>query len=452
MLDFLWSAGAFVFAIGVLVSIHEFGHYWVARRVGVKVLRFSLGFGKPFYRHYSRDGVEWAVAAIPLGGYVKMLDEREGPVPPAMLHLAFNRQPPWKRILIVAAGPLFNFLLAILFYWFVLMIGITDRKPLLATPEPGTVAAQAGLASEDEIIQIGDTPIRNWTTLRMEIVDEALNAQTMHLLVRGKDATSARSVTLPLAQVRRDPEYLFKDIGLEPYEPVASPSVEEVVHGSPAENAGLKAGDRILKANGVDISSPSALVDWASKHPGEVGTLEIQRGGQTMQLQLIVARDVRDGKTVGHIGAVVAVPRELWNNLRAEYRLDPLPALPAAARQTWQISVLTLKLLYRMVLGDVSIKNVSGPIQIAQYAGYSASIGLASFLGFLAVISVSLGVLNLLPVPVLDGGHLLFYVVEMIKGSPLSERAQAIGQRIGLTLLVALMGLAFYNDIMRLVG
>jgi regulator of sigma E protease len=369
-----------------------------------------------------------------------------------MAHLSFNRAPPWKRILIVAAGPLFNFLLAIFFYWMVLMLGITDRKPLLAAPQSGTVAAQAGLAAEDEVIQIGDTPVRNWTTLRMEIVDEALNAQTMHLLVRSKGAPSAHAVDLALANVRRDPEYLFNDVGLEPFEPEASPVVEDVIHDSPAESAGLKAGDRIVKANGADIRSPSALVGWASTHPGEVGTLTIERDGHAMELKVIVGRSQRDGKTVGHIGAVVAVPRELWNNLRAEYRLDPLPALPAAARQTWQMSVLTLKLLYRMVLGDVSIKNVSGPIQIAQYAGYSASIGLASFLGFLAVISVSLGVLNLLPVPVLDGGHLLFYVVEMIKGSPLSERAQAIGQRIGLTLLVALMGLAFYNDIMRLVG
>ena len=451
MLEVLWSIGAFVLAIGVLVSFHEYGHYWVARRLGVKVLRFSLGFGKPFYKRISKDGVEWAVAAIPLGGYVKMLDEREGPVPPSQLHLAFNRQPPWKRILIVVAGPLFNFLLAVVFYWMVLVIGVTDRKPLLDAPPKGTVAEQTGLTPGDEVLQVGDTPVRNWTALRMELMDQALNSQSLRLLVKSKEQL-ARTVELPLSRVRRDPSFLYEDLGLVPYQPSAPPNVADVVPGSPAEAAGVKKGDRIVKAGDTEIRSPGALVEWASAHPGETATLQLLRDGHPVQVTLSVGRDIRDGKVVGRIGAVVAVPEELWNNLRAEYRLDPLPALPAAARQTWQMSVLTLKLLYRMVLGDVSIKNVSGPIQIAQYAGYSASIGLASFLGFLAVISVSLGVLNLLPVPVLDGGHLLFYVVEMIKGSPLSERAQAIGQRIGLTLLVALMGLAFYNDIMRLVG
>jgi regulator of sigma E protease len=452
MLDVLWSLGAFIIAIGVLVSFHEYGHYWVARRLGVKVLRFSIGFGKPLWKRVSRDGVEWVVAAIPLGGYVKMLDEREAPVPPAQLQQAFNRQPPWKRILIVVAGPLFNFLLAVVFYWAVLVIGVTDRKPFLADPVKGTVAEQAALKSGDEVLQIGDTPVRNWTTLRLEIVDQAMNGESLKLLVKSKDAPSARIVELPLARVRRDPSVLYDDLGLIPYQPSAPPNVEQVEAGSPAESAGIKAGDRIVKANGQPIDSPGALVEWAGAHPGEVGMLQVLRDGKPLEVKVVIGRTIRDGKVVGRIGAVVAVPRELWNNLRAEYRLDPVTAVAVAIQQTGQMSALTLKLLYRMVLGDVSVKNVSGPIQIAQYAGISASFGLASFLGFLAVISVSLGVLNLLPVPVLDGGHLLFYVVEMIKGSPLSERAQAIGQRIGLTLLLMLMGLAFYNDIMRLVG
>ncbi|HZP11769.1 MAG TPA: RIP metalloprotease RseP, partial [Nevskiaceae bacterium] len=372
MLDFLWSAGAFVLAIGVLVSIHEFGHYWVGRRLGVKVLRFSLGFGKPFYRRYSRDGVEWAIAAIPLGGYVKFLDEREGPVPPSMLHLSFNRQPPWKRILIVAAGPLFNFLLAILFYWCVLVLGVTDRKPLLAAPEAGSVAAQAGLQSEDEVIQIGDMPVRNWTTLRMEIVDEALNAKTMHLLVRSKAAASARSVDLPLEHVRRDPEFLFDDLGLEPYNPPVPPVLKDVLEGGSAAIAGFQPGDRLVAYNDHPIESFQDWRTWVLAHPGEVAKVKIQRGGAELSLQVIIAKETQGGKTFGRFGATaVDPPAELWNNLRAEYRLDPLPALPASARQTWQMSELTLKLLYRMVLGDVSIKNVSGPIQIAQYAGYS---------------------------------------------------------------------------------
>ncbi len=453
MLEILWSLGAFVLAIGLLVSFHEYGHYVVARRLGVKVLRFSLGFGKPFWKHTSRDGVEWAVAAVPLGGYVKMLDEREGPVPPGMAHMAFNRQPPWKRILIVLAGPLFNFLLAIAFYWGVLVIGVTDRKPLLATPEKGTVAAQVGLASGDEVLQIGDTPVRNWTTLRMEIVDQALNGGALRLLVKSPEAASARPVVLPLERVRRDPEFLFDDVGLTPFQPPVPPVLKEISPGGSAAVAGFKPGDRLLSYNDQPIASFQDWRTWVLAHPGEVASVRIQREGKEMALQVIIAKEEQGGRTFGRFGAAaVDLSPELWNNLRAEYRLDPVAAIPAAIQQTGQMSALTLKLLYRMVLGDVSVKNVSGPIQIAQYAGISASFGLASFLGFLAVISVSLGVLNLLPVPVLDGGHLLYYVVEMIKGSPMSERAQAIGQRIGLTLLVALMGLAFYNDIMRLVG
>lgn len=451
MLEVLWSFGAFVVAIGVLVAFHEFGHYWVARRLGVKVLRFSIGFGRPLLTRRTRDGVEWMLSAVPLGGYVKMLDEREAPVPPAQLHLAFNRQPPWKRIAIVAAGPLFNFVLAIAFYWVVLVVGVVDRKPLLAAPAAGSAAAQAGLASGDEILQIGDTAVRNWTSLRMQIVDLALDAPSLHLLVKSADGT--RGVELPLAHVRRDPEFLFDDIGLVPYQPPVPPVIKEVTPGGSAAAAGFLPGDRILGYNDQPVTSFQDWRTWVLAHPGEVARVRIRRGDDERVLQAIIARVTEDGKTFGRFGAAaVEVPADLWNNLRAEYRLDPFAALPAAVRQTWQMSALTLKLLYRMVLGDVSIKNVSGPIQIAQYAGYSASIGLVSFLGFLAVISVSLGVLNLLPVPVLDGGHLLYYAVEMVKGSPLSERTQALGVRIGLTLLVALMGLAFYNDIMRLVG
>jgi regulator of sigma E protease len=447
----LRNVAAFVVAIGILVSIHEFGHYWVARRLGVKVLRFSLGFGKPLWTRRSRDGVEWTVSAIPLGGYVKMLDEREGVVAPSELHLAFNRQPPIKRIAIVAAGPLFNFALAIFLCWVVFVVGITDLKPLVGTPAKGSVAERQGILDGEEILRLGDLEIRNWASLQMELIDQSLKTTALQLQVKST-AGDTRIVELPLDDVRRDPRHLFDDLGLAPYAPSAPPRVEKVDPGSPVDNAGVKAGDRIVRAGGVEIKSPGALVQWSSTHPGEVAMLEVLRGEQALELQVIVGRKIVDGKVMGWLGATVAAPRDLWNNLRAVYRMGPIAAIPAAFRDVWQMSALTLKLLYRMVLGEVSVKNISGPISIAQVAGVSASIGAVYFLRMLAFISVGLGVLNLLPVPVLDGGHLLYYVVEMVKGSPLSDRVQAIGVRIGLTLLVALMGLAFYNDIMSLMG
>jgi regulator of sigma E protease len=459
MFDFLWSAGSFILAIGVLVAFHEFGHFWVARRLGVKVLRFSIGFGKPLWMRRARDGVEWAVSAIPLGGYVKMLDEREGPVAPEERDRAFNRQPPWKRILIVAAGPAFNFVLAISFYWAVLVIGVSDRRPLLEAPAAGTVAAAAGLVAGDEVLQLGDVVVSNWTTLRMGLVDQGLDRDS--LLLRVRTATGAeRRVELSLAKVRRDPEFLFADLGLEPFQPLIPPVLKEIVPGQAAAAAGFLPGDSLLA---YEDTSPSGTMEhalaswqewttWLRAHPGVSTRVRVQRGAEQLTLDLAIGSDVVSGKAIGRFGAAVEVPAELWQHLRAEHRLDPLSAVPAAVKQTWDMSALTLKLLVRMVMGDVSVKNVSGPIQIAQFAGYSASIGLASFLGFLAIISVSLGVLNLLPVPVLDGGHLLYYTVEMVKGSPLSERAQALGQQIGITLLVGLMGLAFYNDIMRLIS
>ena len=452
MLEVAWSLGAYIVAIGVLVSFHEFGHYWVARRLGIKVLRFSIGFGKPIWIRLARDGVEWAISAIPLGGYVKMLDEREGIVAPAERHLAFNQQSPVKRIAVVMAGPLFNFLLATIFYWTVLVSGVTDLKPLLAAPAENSTAAHAGLAAGDEVLKIGDARIENWTQLRMAIIDQALTAGSLRVLVRSPQNVE-RTAQLPLAHVRNDPEFLFNDIGLAPYQPEIPPVLKEITAGGSAAVAGFKAGDRLLSFNDHALHSFQEWRTWVRAHAGEVVSVRLKREQQELTLQVIIASQVQDGKTVGVFGAVGVDPSaELWNNLRAEYRLDPIAAVPAAMKQTWQMSALTLKLLYRMVLGDVSVKNISGPIQIAQIAGYSASDGLVSFLRFLAIISLSLGVLNLMPVPVLDGGHLLYYVVELVKGSPLSERAQAIGQQVGLTLLVALMGLAFYNDIMRLIS
>lgn len=446
MLDLVWSFGGFLVAIGVLVAFHEFGHYWVARRCGVKVLRFSIGFGRPIWTRTAADGTEWTVAMIPLGGYVRMLDEREGEVPASERHLAFNTQPLARRTAIVAAGPAFNFLLAIVFYWLIFVAGVQGMKPVIASPPEASAAARAGLVQGDQVLRVAGRETPTWQVLRTQLIDKSLARGPLELGVRDAGGLT-REVRLDLAGVRVDPEWLFTDLGLVPYEPPIPPVLEEVIPGEPAAAAGFQAGDRLLSYNGTPIESWQQWAGWLQARPGEVVTLEAERGGQRQTRQLIIG--TADG--VGRFGARVAVPADLWQDLRAESRLNPVAALPAAVAQTWQMSWLTLKMLWRMVLGEVSVKHVSGPIQIAQVAGYSAQIGLVSFLSFMAIVSVSLGILNLLPVPVLDGGHLLFYGIEAVKGSPLSERAQEAGSRLGLMLLAGLMGLAFYNDIMRLI-
>jgi regulator of sigma E protease len=452
MFEVFWSLAAFIVAIGLLVSFHEYGHYWVARRCGVKVLRFSIGFGRPIWMRRGRDGTEWVVAAIPLGGYVKMLDEREAEVPEQELHRAFNRQSVWRRIAIVIAGPVFNFALAAMLYWAILVIGSPGLKPVVDTPPAGSAGALAGLQRGDTVVALEGTAIPTWQILRTELIDRALTRGEVRMEVLRQGAERPSEVWLPLGGVRVDPEHLFNDIGLLPFSPQLAPILAEIMPRSAAERAGLRPGDRLLRGNGETIDDWNAWAQWLRARPGEVVEIEFEREGQALSVSVLLDRDRQGGDWIGRLGASVEVPADLWQDLRAEYRLGPLAAVPAAGAQTWQMSWLTLKMLHRMVLGDVSVKNVSGPIQIAQYAGYSASIGLVSFLAFLAIVSVSLGVLNLLPIPLLDGGHLLYYLIEIIKGSPLSERAELAGQQIGLLLLALLMGLAFYNDIMRLVG
>lgn len=455
MLEVAWSVAAFIVAIGLLISFHEFGHFWVARRLGVQVLRYSVGFGRPLWRRRGADGVEYVIAVLPLGGYVKMLDEREGEVPPERLPHAFNRQPPWKRIAIVAAGPLANFLLAIVAYWVVYVAGVTGLRPVIDAPPSQSLAAAAGLRAGDEILAINGTPVPTFQVLRTELIERALAGEAVQLDVRSDGAV--RRQVLPLEGARVDPEFLFTDVGLAPFQPDIPPVLAEVMPGDAAAAAGFQPGDRLLayRAGGdtVPLKSWQQWAAWLRAHPGEAVEVELQRGDERLRLTAIVGRETRDdGSVQGRFGARVDVPDALWDNLLTEHRLSVWAAAPAAVVQTARMSALTLKMLYRMVLGDVSVKNVTGPIQIAQFAGYTASIGLVSFLSFIAIMSVSLAVLNLLPVPVLDGGHLLYYLVELVKGSPLSERAQAVGQQVGLTLLIALMGLAFYNDILRLIN
>ena len=451
MLDVLWSVGAFIVAIGILVTFHEFGHFWVARRCGVRVLRFSVGFGRPLWRRVGADGTEYVVAAIPLGGYVKMLDEREGDVPPDMAEQSFNRKTVWQRMAIVAAGPLFNFALAALFYWMTFVVGVADIKPVLGTPPAGTPVAEAGLAGGETVRSVNGQSIATWTALRTTFIDQALSGGPMRLVV--ETATGAtREAVVATDGVRVDPEFLFADLGLQPHSPPIPPRLAEVVPGEAADAAGLLAGDLLLAFDGQPIESWQAWTQWLRQHPDTMVSLTVERDGRVLEREMRLGSAVEDGHPVGRFGARVEVPEQLWHDLRVVHRVSPLAAIGSALDQTAAMSWLTVRMMYRMVVGDVSVKNVSGPIQIAQYAGFTASAGIITFLSFLAIISVSLGVLNLLPVPMLDGGHLLYYAIEAVKGSPVSERVQIVGQQLGLVLLAGLMGLAFYNDLTRLFG
>lgn len=449
MPDLVWSVLGFLVAISILVCFHEYGHYWMARRLGVKVLRFSLGWGKPFKTYRARDGVEWSLAPYPIGGYVKLLDEREGPVAAHERHLAFNNQSVAKRMAILAAGPAFNFLLAVLLYWAVFVLGVQGLKPIVAQPPAESAAGRAGIEAGDQVVEVAGRAVATWTDLRTQLIDHALGAQRLPLRLLEAGGTT-RDVELDVSDVRVDPEYLFADLGLEPYQPAIEPVLEEVMAGGAAAAAGLQKGDRLVAFDGKPITSWQQWASWVQAHPGSVVRLQFERGGELMERSVIIGR-VPDAPERGLFGAQVHVSPELWQDLRAERRLNVVAAVPAALQHTWQMSQLTVRMLWRMVLGDVSVKNVSGPIQIAQVAGDSAQVGLVSFLSFMAIVSVSLGVLNLLPVPLLDGGHLLLYAIEGIKGRPLSERAMAASQYIGFAFIGTLMVLAFYNDIMRLI-
>ncbi len=449
MLDLLWAVAGFIVAISILVCFHEFGHFWVARKLGVKVLRFSLGWGKPIWSRVDKDGVEWALAPWPIGGYVKMLDEREGAVPEQDKARAFNNQSVPRRLAILFAGPAANFLLAIFIYWCMFVIGVPGIKPVLAEPPAQSVAAKAQLHEGEQILQVGGESVATWSEVRTLLIDEALNGGQLDLLLRTADG-SQRPARIDLQQVRPDPQYLFEDLGLHPFQPEVPAVLDRIQPDSPADVAGLRQGDQVTRIDQQEISDWTALVMAVRERPGAVVELQILRAGTPQAVQVILSSVQSGEQSVGRLGAGVQVSEELWRDLRAEQRLGPIQAVPAAIARMWQMTQLTLRMLWKMVLGEVSVKNVSGPIQIAQVAGYSAQVGLISFLSFMAVVSVSLGVLNLLPVPLLDGGHMLMFAIEGIQGKPLSERVQIAAQYVGLGFIGMLMMLAIFNDIMRL--
>ena len=445
---------SFVGAIALLVVFHEYGHYWVARRCGVKVLRFSLGFGRVIYqKKFAHSDTEWVISAIPLGGYVKMLDEREGEVGPEELNQAFNRKPVLQRMAIVVAGPVANFLLAIVLYWLLFMHGLPGLKPVLGEVPTGTPASMAQLHEGETIVSIDGAATPTWQELHWRLLTLALKQGVVKVEALSDQGTTVYHSLNMGGLVARDLDGAFMDkLGLHLYQPVILPVIGKLTEGGVAQLAGFNEGDRVLRADGLPVPGWGALVEVVRSHPGQGIAIDVQRGAQVLSLTVTPQIVVESGKQVGKIGAAPKVDKALFDAMMVEVSHTPGHAFIHALEKTWDTSVISLKMLGKMVLGEVSLKNISGPITIADYAGQSAHIGWVAYLGFLALISISLGVLNLLPVPLLDGGHLLYYVAELVKGSPVSEQAWETGQKIGIALLGTLMVFAVYNDINRLIS
>ncbi|MGP0170526.1 sigma E protease regulator RseP [Pseudomonas sp. NCHU5208] len=438
-------------ALGVLVTFHEFGHFWVARRCGVKVLRFSVGFGSPLVRWHDRQGTEFVIAAIPLGGYVKMLDEREGEVPAALLDQAFNRKTVGQRIAIVAAGPIANFLLALVFFWAVAMLGSQQVRPVIGAVEQGSLAAAAGLHAGQEIVSVNGEAVTGWAPINLQLVRRLGESGTLNIGVRepGSTVESVKQVHLDNWLRGADEPDPIGSLGIRPWRPALPPVLAELDAQGPAQAAGLRTGDRLLALDGQPLEDWQQVVDKVRAMPDQRVTLRFERDGQAQEVTLTLASRGEGEARSGYLGAGVKGGEWPPEMLR-EVRYGPLEAVAEGARRTWAMSVLTLDSLKKMLFGELSVKNLSGPITIAKVAGASAQSGLGDFLNFLAYLSISLGVLNLLPIPVLDGGHLLFYLVEWVRGRPLSERVQGWGMQIGISLVVGVMLLALINDLGRL--
>ncbi len=445
---------SFLVTVGVLVVFHEFGHYLVARLMGVKILRFSVGFGKPLIvRRKGADQTEWVLSAIPLGGYVKMLDGREGHVPERDAHRAFDRKSVWARVLIVLAGPFANFLLALALYWVLFVSGVPGVKPIVGDPPPNTPAAVAGLANGDMLVAVADEPVATWNDARWMLLKQAVKRETTAIEVQTERGTRMTR-RLDMSSLTKDDldKDFFAKLGLRPLRPRAPAYLGKVLPGKAGERAGLAAGDLVVRVDAKPIATWSDFTNEISASPGKNLVLEVERAGRRFELRATPDTVSEGGSRIGRLG--VEIPAELlkreYDRMTTIVRHGPIDALGKAAAKVYDLSVFSVKMLGRMIVGDLSWKNLSGPITIADYAGQSAQAGWITWLGFLALVSVSLGVLNLLPIPLLDGGHLVYYFAEIVKGTPVSEKTMEIGQRLGLALLLGLTFFAFYNDLNRL--
>jgi regulator of sigma E protease len=442
------TIGAFLVALGVLVAFHEYGHYLAARLCGVKVLRFCLGFGRPvFMRKLGRDQTEWGVAAIPLGGYVKLLGhDPEEKVAPHEEHRSFNAQPVWKRIVIIAAGPVANFLLAITLYWGLNISGVEEPPARVAAPAMGSLANLAGIAAGDVIVRLDGEPVASWNDLHWKLLRAAEARRPVALEVRNvRDEIAFPSLDLSRLEILELEGDFMKSLGLALFLP--QPRVVQVEPGSPAERAGLKPGDVLLAVDGRSVATGDEFVALMRTGAGIARTVDVRTGTQLRQLKVVPVPADGSGGRIGRIGARIGAQLE-----PVLVRYGPADGLVKGLSQTWEMSVFSLKMMGRMLTGEVSWRNLSGPVTIADYAGKTARLGLAYYLNFLALVSISLGVLNMLPVPMLDGGHLMYYLAEILRGKPVSAKVMEIGTRFGLAIVMTTMALALFNDISRLIA
>ena len=454
MMSFLFTLISFIVAISILVAIHEYGHYIVAKTLGVKILRFSIGFGKPLWKKcFGKDQTEFVIASLPFGGYVKMLDKRETDIAAEEEHREFTNQSVWTRIAIVAAGPMFNFLFAILAYWMMFVVGVSGIKPVIGSIEDNSIAQQSGLVSGYEIVSVNGNKTPIWDVAVKNIIPSVVDRTKATLELKDSNGNLViRTLDFSTTSGEIKVDKLFKQLGFKPWRPVIQPVIGLVVENSPAANAGFKVNDKVLKVN--DIATPDwvNVVDIVSAKPSEILQVTVLREGKQKLIQVIPEAIDRNGKKVGRLGLGHKSGASFPDSMRVTHGYSFFESGPRAFTRTWDFSVLTLKMISRIFTGDISIKTLSGPVSIAQFAGYSASAGLARFLDFLAIVSISLGILNLLPIPILDGGHLMYYLVEVVRKKPVSDEIQEYATRIGIVLLLTLMSVALYNDLLRVFG
>lgn len=454
MSNFLYYLVAFALILGILVIVHEFGHYIVARQVGVKVLRFSVGFGRSIWsKRIGHDNTEWAIGLFPLGGYVKMLDEREGAVAPEELHRSFNRQSVWRRMAIVVAGPGANLLLAVVVYWGLFWHGMEELRPIMGSPVAASAAAKAGIENGERVLKVGSELVQTWQDMRWVLISRAVDQDSIELeLINQHNEIVIRRLDVSSARADGWEGDALEKLGLSFYRPKVPPVIGQVSPASVAAAAGLMSGDEILSIDNLPIATWSDVVSTVRSSPGKLLNFEVLRRSERLFVDIRPTQVEEGGHEIGRIGASVSDSGISRGELMTTVRYGPFSALGKALDETWDKSAFSLVMIGKMITGEVSWRNISGPVTIADYAGQSAKLGIDYYLKFLALVSISLAVLNLLPIPILDGGHLLYYVLEIIKRGPLSERSMEIGQQIGLALMLMLMAFAFYNDINRLIS
>lgn len=450
MITVLWNLLFFVITLGVLVTFHEYGHFWVARRNGIKVLRFSIGFGKPLCRWEDSKGTEYVIAAIPLGGYVRMLDERVDEVAAEERHLSFNNKSVWQRMSVVAAGPAANILLAIIAYWLVFMLGIPSVRPVVGEVTTQSIAAQAGMNSDERILEVDGRNTPDWQAVNLALV-RAIGAPQITIFTGNENGDPIRHYQLDTRNWNFDPdkENAIASLGIKPFSPTIHNVVQTLGEGSAAAAFGLMVGDRITAIGGQMMTTWQQLVDYIRHHPDQQTTITVIRQGELVSLSGDIGSRQAGEQTVGFLGISPQVDQ--WpDRYLFEQQYGPVAALKQGIAKTWDLVDLSVSMVGKLLVGEVSVKSLSGPVSIAKGAGESASFGIVYFLGFMALISINLGIINLLPLPVLDGGHLLYYFIELFSGRPVPERVQEVGFKIGSLLLVMLMGLALFNDFSRL--